>query len=103
MFNNTRGKVAYQPYNWEKLADPKTSIAPIGGQVCWSRNQMYFERNCMRPVLFQMKPEYLDGSVIPMECYLEVTITHTFKVLVEKRYSAPNEEKLRMLNRVPTA
>lgn len=103
MFNNTRGKVAYQPYNWEKLVDPKnTSIAPIRGQVCWSRNQMYFERNCMRPVLFQMKKEYLDGSVIPMECYLEVTITHTFKVLVEKRYNALNEEKLRMLNRVPT-
>ena len=101
---NSRGKVAYQPFNWEKQVDPKTaSIAPIGGQVCWSRNQMYFERNVMRPVLFQMKPEYLDGSVIPMECYLEVTITHTFKVLIEKRFNAPNEEKLKMLMRVPTA
>ena len=102
--SNTRGLVHIKSYDWRANADQRNcEYAPVRGAANWTRCQPYFERNAMRPILFQMKPEYLDGNLIPMECYLEVQIKHTFKVLIEKRYNAPNEEKFRLISKVPTA
>ena len=101
--SNTRGISRIHGIDWKPHADSNSlEWAPIGGTISWTKAQVYFERNVMRPILFQMKPEYLDGNIIPMECYLEVQIKHTFKVLVEKRFNAPNEEKYRLLSKVPS-
>ena len=102
--SNTRGISRIHRIDWKPHADSNSlEWAPVGGTVSWTRSQPYFERNVMRPILFHMKPEYLDGNIIPMECYLEVQITHTVKCLIEKRFNAPNEEKYRLLSKVPSA
>lgn len=50
--------------------------------------------------MFQMKPEYLNGNVIPMESFCEVTVIHKFKVLKQRHFNRLDNVKIDLLSNI---
>lgn len=79
------------------------NFSAADGTTNFTRSQLYFERNVMRRVLFQMKPEYWNGKLIPMECFAQVTVIHKFQVLVQRRFNQNVNESAALIDKVSTS